>query len=83
MGLTTPKTLHLTQIGDSLGVVLPVEVLDELGVRRSVGEAIVLRRCATSRRLELSGEDSNFQKKLDALREVVEHYDDALRELAK
>ena len=83
MGTTTPKTLRLTAIGNSLGVILPVDVLEDLGVKRQVGETIVLRRCPTSQRLELSAEDDDFQKKLAALREVVAHYDDALRELAK
>ena len=81
--LTTPKILRLTAIGNSLGVILPVDVLDDLGVKRQVGESLVLQRCASSQRLELSAENRDFQKKLTALREIVEHYDDALRELAK
>ncbi len=81
--LTTPKTLRLTQIGNSLGVILPVEVLDDLGVKRRAGERLILSRCPTSQRLELSVENGDFQDKLAALREVVEHYEDALRELAK
>ena len=81
--LTTPRTLRLTAIGNSLGVILPVDVLADLGVKREVGASIVLWRCQVSNRLELSAEDSDFHRKLAALRDVVEHYDDALRELAK
>lgn len=81
--LNTPKTLRLISIGNSLGVILPVDVLDDLGIKRKVGESLVLQRCSASQRLELSAENRDFQKKLAALREVVEHYDDALRELAK
>lgn len=77
------KTLHLKQIGNSLGVILPVDVLNELGVRREVGATIALETCPATGRIEMSAEDPEFRQKLDALRRVMGQYDDALRELAK
>ncbi len=81
--MDTPRTLRLTTIGNSLGVILPRDVLSELGVKWEAGEAITLHRCPTSNRLEMSAENPDFRRKLAALRRVMEHYDDALRELAK
>jgi putative addiction module antidote len=81
--MDTPKTLHLTNIGNSLGVILPRDVLADLGIKREAGEAIILHRCPTSGRLEMSGENPDFRRKLEALRKVMEHYDDTLRELAR
>jgi putative addiction module antidote len=81
--MATHKTLQLKQIGNSLGVILPVDVLTELGVRREVGATIALDTCPATGRLEMSAEDPEFRRKLDALRKVMGHYDDALRELAK
>jgi len=81
--MTTHKTLQLKQIGNSLGIILPVDILAELGVRREVGATISLDTCPTTGRLEMSAEDPEFRRKLDALREVTGHYGDTLRELAK
>ncbi len=81
--MATHKTLQLKKIGNSFGVILPVDVLDELGVRREVGATISLDTCPTTGRLELSAEDPEFRRKLDSLRKVMDHYGDAFRELAK
>ena len=81
--MDTPKTLKLKAIGNSLGVILPKDVLAEIGVKRQAGETIVLQRCPTTGKLEISADNPDFRKKLDALRRVMDHYDDALRELAK
>lgn len=78
-----PFTLKLRPIGNSLGVVLPKAVLAKLGMKGQPGETLVLRQCKTSDSLEISSEDPEFKKKLDALRWVLENHDDVLRELAK
>ncbi len=79
----TPRTLNLREIGNSLGVILPREILADLGVKPEAGATLVVHRCTTTGRLELSAEDAEFTRKLDALRKVIDHYDDAFRELAK
>lgn len=81
--MTIHKTLRLKQIGDSFGVILPVEILEQLGVRREVGATISIDTCPATGRLELSAENPEFRRRLDALREVMGHYDDTLRELSK
>lgn len=82
--MDTPKTLKLKAIGNSLGVILPKDVLAEIGVKRKAGETIVLTKCSVTGRLEISApEDPEFRRKLEVLRRVIENHDDALRELAK
>lgn len=81
--IDTPKTLYLKKFGNSFGLILPIEVLTAMGAKRQEGEPIVLRRCPTSGRLEISAEDSEFARKLEVLREIMEEDDDVFTELAR
>jgi antitoxin component of MazEF toxin-antitoxin module len=81
--IDTPRTLSLREIGNSLGVILPREILADLGVKPEAGATLVVHRCTTTGRLELSAEDAEFTRKLDALRKVMAHFHDTFRELAK
>jgi putative addiction module antidote len=73
------RTLKVRKIGNSLGVVLPKDVLaklrvsegDELGVSETP-EGVALRRS-----------DADLQEQIEAARRAMKRYRNALRELAK
>lgn len=71
--------LKVTQIGNSLGIILPKEITARLGVEK--GDALSLTPTANG--VELTSYDPDFQKKLDAARRVTRRYRNALKELAK
>lgn len=71
--------LKVTQVGNSLGVILPKEVALRLGVAK--GDE--LSYSETPQGIELTGYDPEFQRKLDAARKVTRRYKNALKELAK
>jgi putative addiction module antidote len=72
--------LKVQKFGDSLGLILPSEVLTRLNCRE--GETIVLEedRAGT---YNLKHSDPDFDKIMTAADEIMDRYDDALRELAK
>jgi putative addiction module antidote len=72
-------TLKIIKIGNSAGVILPKELLKELGVE--VGGTLSVTR--TPRGIELSASDPEFDAQMRAAREIMLRYRDALRKLAK
>ena len=73
------KTLKITRIGNSAGVVLPKEVLARLHV--GIGDALSL--VTTPKGIELSAAEPDFEAQMAAAREVMARRQRALRELAK
>jgi len=72
-------TLKITRIGNSAGIILPKEVLAQLGAE--VGETLSV--VTTPRGIELSVEEPDFDAQMAAAREVMARRKRALRELAK
>ena len=73
------KTLKITRIGNSAGVILPKELLARLHVE--VGGELSLAE--TPRGFELSVPEDSFEAQMEAAREVMARRRRALRELAK
>ena len=71
--------VKVTQIGNSLGVVLPKEVVDRLGIAR--GQMLSLSE--TTNGIELSAFDPEFEDQMRMAEEIMDRYRDTLRELAK
>jgi putative addiction module antidote len=71
--------LKITTIGSSSGVIMPKEVLARLKLKK--GDYIGLSE--TKSGYELSPYDPDFEKAMDASRDVMRRYRNALRELAK
>ena len=71
--------LKLTQIGNSVGVVLPKEVLAKLKVEK--GEMLILTEAPDGFRL--TPYDPALEEQLRLGREVAKEYRDTLRALAK
>ena len=71
--------LKVRRIGNSLGVVLPKDVLAKL----RVGEGDDLHVIETPDGLELRPYDPELERQLDAGRSIAKRYRNALRELAK
>jgi putative addiction module antidote len=69
----------LTAIGNSVGVILPKDVLARLGV----GKGDVLSGVETLSGLELRAIDPEFEEEMAAAEKVMQRYKNALRELAK
>jgi putative addiction module antidote len=72
-------TLKITKIGNSAGIILPKEVLAQLGA--AVGGALSV--VSTPRGIELSAEEPDFEAQMAAAREVMARRKRALKELAK
>ncbi len=75
----TTKTLKLTQIGNSTGVVLPRELLEKLRVER--GD--VLSVIETPDGIELTPYDPNFAKQMEIAERVMREDRDVLRLLGE
>jgi putative addiction module antidote len=71
--------VKVTQIGNSLGVVLPKEVVERLGIVR--GQQLSLSE--TSNGIELSPFDPEFEEQMRMAEDIMDRYRDTLRELAK
>lgn len=69
----------LRAIGNSLGIVIPKEVLAELNLKQD--DKIFLVK--TEDGYQLTAYDETFKKQMDAAREGMQNYRNALRELAK
>jgi putative addiction module antidote len=81
--MSTPiLELRLRRVGNSLGVILPKEALEALGVEGKEGEKLVLGRREDGA-LELRHVDEAFERKLALLRDTMARYKNTLRELAK
>ncbi len=73
------RTLKVRRIGNSLGVVLPKEVLAKL----DVGEGAELMVTETPDGVALSAFDEETQRQLEIARDIMRRYRNTLRELAK
>lgn len=74
-----PNALKIRRIGNSLGVVLPKEVL----ARLRAGEGDELHIVETPDGIELRAYDPELERQLEAGRSIAKRYRNALRELAK
>jgi len=73
------KPLKLIPIGNSTGVILPKEWLNELGAEQ--GDSVFPVR--TQRGVELRRSDSEFEEEMRLAREIMRKDRAILRELAK
>ena len=73
------KSLRIRRIGNSYGLILSKELLDELGV----GEGDVLYPVRTTDGVRLTPYDPDFATAMEASRDFVRRYRNAMRELAK
>lgn len=73
------RTLKVRRVGNSLGVVLPKEVLAKL----KVGEGDELTVSDTPDGVALTAFDEETRLQLEIARDVMARYRNALRELAK
>ena len=73
------STLKLTQIGNSVGVILPKDVLARLKLEK--GDAVYLTENPNG--ITLSPNDPSFETQLDAARGIMKKRRAVLRELAK
>lgn len=71
--------VKITAIGNSAGIILPKEVLAQLGVDK--GDSLSVVR--TPNGIELSAYDPTFDEQMKVARDVMARYRNALRELAK
>lgn len=70
----------LRKIGNSLGVILPKETLNELQVEE--GQALYIT-IAEDGSLRLAPVDEEFERQMEIGRDLTKRYRNALRELAK
>lgn len=73
------QQVKVTQIGNSLGVVLPKDIVERLGITRGQHLSVV----ATANGIELSPFDAEFEEQMRLAEEIMVKYRDTLRELAK
>lgn len=73
------KTLKITKIGNSAGIILPREYLDHID--RIIGDDVEVLK--TLRGIELKAPDDDFDAQMKVAREIMEKRKRALRELAK
>ncbi len=71
--------LRLTNIGNSVGVVLPKELLARLGV----GRGDTLHAVETGDGLRLTVSDPEFEAQMEVARDVMKKWHNVLRELAR
>ena len=72
--------LKIRRIGNSLGVVLPKDVLVRLGVGE--GDELILTD-TPARKVSLEPVDEDFERQMRAAEEIMDRYRNALAELAK
>ncbi|MBK8335638.1 MAG: AbrB/MazE/SpoVT family DNA-binding domain-containing protein [Sterolibacteriaceae bacterium] len=71
--------LKLTQIGNSVGVILPKEILARLKLEK--GDTVFLTDSPDG--LRITRNDPQFETQMDAAREIMKQRRNVLRELAK
>ena len=71
--------LKITQIGNSVGVILPKEVLARLKVQK--GDSLFVTDLPDG--VALRPYDAEFAEQMELAREIMKEYRDVLRELAK
>ncbi len=81
MNVTFRKTMTLTirKIGNSEGIIIPREVLDQMGLK--AGDTVDM--VAEGNSIQLTPERADISRQLEAARLGMEKYKVALRELAK
>ena len=72
-------TVKITTVGNSVGVVLPKEVLNHLKVQK--GDTLTLTE--TPYGFNLTAYDETFMRKMEATERVMRNYRDTLRKLAE
>ena len=72
-------TTKVIQIGNSVGIVLPKEVLSRLRVER--GDTLYISEVPGG--LQISPHDEEFSRTMEAADRVVRRYRDALKKLAE
>ncbi|HPK33521.1 AbrB/MazE/SpoVT family DNA-binding domain-containing protein [Ottowia sp.] len=77
--MSTSVALKLTQIGNSVGVILPKEVLARLKVQK--GDSLFVTDLPDG--VALRPYDQEFAEQMETAREIMREYRDVLRELAK
>jgi putative addiction module antidote len=73
------KTLKVTAIGNSVGVILPKEILDRL----RVGKGDLLYVSESPDGIQLAPYDPEFARQIDAAERVMREDRDALRKLGQ
>ena len=73
------SALKLTQIGNSVGIILPKELLAKLGV----GKGDTLYAIDQPDGVKLTVSDPDFEAQMQVAREVMKRRHNVLRELAK
>jgi len=73
------QTLKITRIGNSLGVILPREVLAQLRVEQ--GDVLYVTESPEG--LRLTAFDPEFERQMEAARGVMKRRRNVLRELAR
>jgi putative addiction module antidote len=71
--------LKLTQVGNSVGVILPKELLAKLGLQK--GDT--LYAIETPEGLRLTASDPEFEAQMEVARKLMKRWRPVLRELAK
>jgi putative addiction module antidote len=71
--------LKVTTIGNSLGVILPKELLEKL----RVGKGDLLQVLETPKGIELTAFDPEFARQVDVAEQVMRRRRDVLRRLAE
>lgn len=72
-------TLKLTQIGNSLGVILPKEFLTKMKLEK--GDELFITDCPDG--LRITTHDAEFEAQMKLAREIMKENRAVLRELAK
>jgi len=72
-------SVKIRKIGNSLGVILPKEILDALGARE--GDVVSFARGASGLVMSVSDEES--ERLLEAAERIIEENRDVLKALAK
>ena len=73
------RTLELTQVGNSVGIVLPDEVLTRLKLKK--GARVLVTE--TPEGIALTRYDAELETQLDAGRELMQQYHETFQQLAK
>ncbi|WOP14265.1 AbrB/MazE/SpoVT family DNA-binding domain-containing protein [Ottowia sp. SB7-C50] len=77
--MSTAVALKVTQIGNSVGVILPKEMLARLKVGK--GDSLYVTEVPDG--VTLRPYDAEFAEQMEVAREIMKEYRDVLRELAK
>ena len=73
------QSLKLTQIGNSVGLILPKEVLARLKLEK--GDTVFLTDAPGG--ITITPHDANFESQIDEARKIMKSRRNVLRELAK